>query len=97
MNIIVNDYLCKEGEFNMKVTVHIDTQSEEGRSLVEYLRTLTDIVSFEELNVNEVQEVYKTEKPLKDRTSSSYVQIEEFRAEAKKRAEEFLDKHGLHK
>ena len=61
----------------MKTTVHIATQSQEGRDLVEYLRTLTDIVSFEKPpNVN----------------SSSYVPIEEFRTEAKKRAKEFLNK-----
>ena len=60
-----------------KTIVHIDTQSQEGRKLVEYLRTLTDIVSFEE--------------SAKDVFSSSYVPIEEFRKEAKKRAKDFLN------
>lgn len=70
-------YLCQEGELNMKVAVHIDTRSQEGRDLVEYLRTLTDIVSFE--------------KPPNVK-SLSYVPIEEFRVEVKKRAKEFLNK-----
>lgn len=90
-------YLCQEGDLNMKTIVHIDTQSQEGRDLVEYLRTLTDIVYFEESDVNEAQEVYKTEKSLTDKTTSSYVPIEEFRVEAKKRVKDFLDRHGLHK
>ncbi len=62
----------------MKTTVHIDTRGQEGRDFVEYLRTLSDIVSFEESD-NKI-------------SSSSYVPIEEFRVEAKKRAKEFLNK-----
>ncbi len=80
----------------MRITVQIDTSTPEGQQLVDYLRSFPEVVSFEDNKLLEPHQNYTT-KPLSNYSSSNnYVTAEDFRVEAKKRAKNFLKKHGLH-
>ena len=46
----------------MKIIAHINTDTPEGRKIVEELRKHPDVVSFEESRVNEPETAYETPK-----------------------------------
>ena len=80
----------------MSITVYIDTDTLEGKQIIEYLKGFPEIVTFENESLNEARQEYLTKPATTPISAGDYVTIEEFRVEAKKRAKVFLEKHGLH-
>jgi len=80
----------------MKIIVKIDADTPEGQQLIDYLKTFPEVVTFEDTMLHEPQPNYMTKPKTTFEPSENYVTVEEFRAEAKKRAKIFLNKHGLH-
>lgn len=80
----------------MKITVHIDANTLEGKQIIEYLKSFPEFVTFENESLNESRQEYLTKSTATPFSTGDYVTIEEFRVEAKKRAKVFLEKHGLH-
>jgi len=80
----------------MKIIVQIDTDTPEGRQIVDYLKSFPEVVTFENTMLREPQQEYITKPTTTFAPSENYVTVEEFRVEAKKRAKSFLEKHGLH-
>ena len=63
----------------MKIIAHINTNTPEGRKIVEELHNYPDVVSFEENHINEPETAYETHKKTENNAPEGYVTLEEFR------------------